>query len=128
VLLVEDELVVRRLIRDVLERSGYAVLEAQDGASALALCSVHTGAIDLLLTDVVMPQMSGRQLADQLTVERPGLRVLFTSGYADGEMGDGNHLGPDVSFVGKPFSPDELTRKVRELLDAPAASASASPA
>src|SRR5205085_11933142 len=74
VLLVEDELVVRRLVRDVLERCGYAVLEAQDGASALALCSAHAGTIDLLLTDVVMPQMSGRQLADTLTVQRPGLR------------------------------------------------------
>jgi CheY-like chemotaxis protein len=123
VLLVEDEQVVRSLVRDVLERSGYEVLEASDGASALELCSGHPGQIDLLLTDVVMPQMSGRQLAEQLTDQRPGLRVLYTSGYADGEIGggNGNTLEGDVSFVGKPFTPDELTRKVRQLLDQPAA-------
>ncbi|MDX6504414.1 MAG: two-component system, cell cycle sensor histidine kinase and response regulator CckA, partial [Gaiellaceae bacterium] len=121
VLLVEDEQVVRKLVRDVLERSGYAVLEAHDGASALKLCSGHAGHIDLLLTDIVMPQMSGRQLAEELTGQRPGLRVLYTSGYADGEMGDGTQLSGDTSFVGKPFTADELTRKVRELLDQPAA-------
>jgi CheY-like chemotaxis protein len=120
VLLVEDEHVVRRLVRDVLERSGYAVLEAPDGASALELCSEHDGQIDLLLTDVVMPQMSGRELAQELSGQRPGLRVLYTSGYTDGEMDD-DVAGGTVSFVGKPFSPDELTRKVRELLDQPAA-------
>ena len=121
VLLVEDEHVVRSLVRDVLERSGYAVLEAPDGASALELCSAHLGHIDLLLTDVVMPRMSGRQLAEQLAGQRPGLRVLFTSGYADGEMDEASPLEGGASFVGKPFSPDELTRKVRELLDRPAA-------
>jgi CheY-like chemotaxis protein len=108
-------------VRDVLERSGYAVLEAPDGASALELCSGHEGQIDLLLTDVVMPQMSGRQLAERLAGQRPGLRVLYTSGYADGQMDEASPLDGGVSFVGKPFSPDELTRKVRELLDQPAA-------
>jgi PAS domain S-box-containing protein len=121
VLLVEDEQVVRRLVRDVLERSGYEVLEAQDGATALELCSGHEGEIDLLLTDVVMPQMSGRELAEQLTGSRPGLRVLYTSGYTDGEIDEDGALDAGVSFVGKPFSPDELARKVRELLDKPAA-------
>jgi len=113
---------VRRLVRDVLERSGYEVLEAPDGPSAIELCTSHSGRIDLLLTDIVMPNMSGRRLAQELVGARPELRVLFTSGYTDGEIPNGE-LREGVSFVGKPFSPDELTRKVREVLDtdAPAA-------
>ena len=115
ILLVEDEEMIRRLVRDVLTRSGYTVYDAPAGAAALELLRSHDGEIDLLLTDVVMPGMSGPTLARLATDERPSLRVLFTSGYTNEpeEIVD----APDSAFLGKPFSPHELVAKVREVLE-----------
>ncbi|HWN20364.1 MAG TPA: PAS domain S-box protein [Gaiellaceae bacterium] len=115
ILLVEDEEMIRRLVRDVLTRSGYTVYDAPAGAPALELLRSHDGEIDLLLTDVVMPGMSGPTLAKIATEERPSLRVLFTSGYTNEpeEIVD----APDSAFLAKPFSPHELVAKVREVLE-----------
>jgi two-component system, cell cycle sensor histidine kinase and response regulator CckA len=115
ILLVEDEVGVRELVRDLLARCGYTVIEAADVNDAMALFARHQDAIDLLLTDVVMPQMNGRQLAARFLAERPALRVLYMSGYTDDQV-----LMQDVSvsaFLQKPFTPNVLARKVREVLD-----------
>jgi signal transduction histidine kinase/ActR/RegA family two-component response regulator len=122
ILLVEDEAAVRQLLREILESSGYRVLEAPHGPDALAVAEQQPDRIDLLLTDVVMPHMSGRALADRLTAARPGLRVLYMSGYNDDAI---LHHGVRESgwvLLSKPFSSDVVTRTVRAVLDgAPAA-------
>jgi two-component system, cell cycle sensor histidine kinase and response regulator CckA len=115
ILLVEDEEMIRRLVRDVLTRSGYTVYDAPAGAPALELLRSHDGEIDLLLTDVVMPGMSGPALARIATDERPSLRVLFTSGYTNEPEQIVGAL--DSAFLGKPFSPQALVAKVREVLE-----------
>jgi two-component system, cell cycle sensor histidine kinase and response regulator CckA len=115
ILLVEDEEMIRRLVRDVLTRSGYTVYDAPAGAPALELLRNHDGEIDLLLTDVVMPGMSGPALARIATDERPSLRVLFTSGYTNEPEQIVGAL--DSAFLGKPFSPQALVAKVREVLE-----------
>jgi CheY-like chemotaxis protein len=119
VLLVEDEAVVRDLLHEVLETAGYVVLEAHDGIHALELAEGHPSAIDLLLTDVVMPKMSGRELAERFRAQRPGAKVLYTSGYTDGVIGENGVLEAGTEFLQKPFSFAELTQKVRNVLDAP---------
>jgi CheY-like chemotaxis protein len=117
ILLVEDDERVRELARHVLQIRGYSLLEARDGQKALQVAAGHGGAIHLLLTDVIMPGMSGRDLAAQLTQARPGLKVLFMSGYTDEAIAHQGVLDPGVAFVEKPFSPAGLARKVREVLD-----------
>jgi PAS domain S-box-containing protein len=117
VLIVEDEDAVRRLAERILRSAGYKILSAASGGDALVLCEKHSGTIDLLLTDVVMPQMSGRELADRLTMARQGLKVLYMSGYTDNAIIHHGVLDPGIRFVGKPFSAAELTRKVREALE-----------
>jgi CheY-like chemotaxis protein len=117
VLVVEDENAVRSLVRGVLESNGYSVLEARHGGDALSLCDLHKGSIHLLLTDVVMPQMSGRELAEYLSPLRRGMKVLYMSGYTDDALGEHRVLDPSVPFIKKPFTPDALARKVREVLD-----------
>lgn len=115
ILLVEDEEMIRRLVRNVLMRSGYTVYDAPAAPDALELLRHHGGEIDLLLTDVVMPGMSGPSLAKIASDERPSLRVLFTSGYTNEPE---EVLGaPDTAFLGKPFSPQDLVAKVREVLE-----------
>ncbi|MBI1967608.1 MAG: PAS domain S-box protein [Gemmatimonadetes bacterium] len=119
ILLAEDEEAVRRVARETLTRHGYTVLQAPAGAVALALAGNYQDAIHLLLTDVVMPGMSGRQLADRLTALRPGLKVLYMSGYTDDAIVREGRLEPGLAYLQKPFRPDALARKVREVLDAP---------
>jgi len=118
VLLVEDEEAVRRLARLVLEKRGYAVLEAGSAEDAQSIVASRAGAIDLLLTDSIMPGMSGPALAQQLRSQRPGLKVLFMSGYTDDAIVRHGLLGVTEAFLQKPFTPDSLARKVREVLDA----------
>ena len=117
ILLVEDELVVRRLVAEILESTGYSVLQAGDGPSALELLRRHTGPLDLLVTDVVMPGMSGPDVAGAVAAMRPGTRVLYISGYTDASVGQHGVLEPGIAFLQKPFDADDLTRKVREVLD-----------
>jgi PAS domain S-box-containing protein len=121
VLLVEDEDVVRNLVREILERNGYAVLEARHGAEALELGRGFSDPIHLLVTDVVMPKMSGRELAERLVSIHPETRVLYMSGYTDGAIGQQGVLDPQTELLQKPFSFDDLAQKVRKVLDAPPA-------
>jgi two-component system cell cycle sensor histidine kinase/response regulator CckA len=117
VLLVEDEEAVRSLVCKVLRASGYTVLESLNPADALRIAREHPDPIHLLLTDVVMPQMSGREVANQVIVLRPSTKVLFISGYTDDAIVHHGVLDPKTAFLHKPFSPDALARKVREVLD-----------
>ena len=122
VLLVEDEEVVREMAMEILRESGYHVLQAKDGArGAASWRAQYDGEIHLMLTDVVMPQMSGRELAEQLTPLRPDMKVLYMSGYTDDAIVHHGVLEEGTAFIGKPFSIEALARKVRETLDAPVA-------
>ncbi|MBY0228788.1 MAG: response regulator, partial [Gemmataceae bacterium] len=117
VLLVEDDGDVRALAERILQACGYSVLRARDGEEALALAERHAGPIDLLLTDVVMPRLGGGRLAEALAAARPGLRVLFMSGYADDAVVRHGVLERGAPFLHKPFTLSGLARKVREVLD-----------
>jgi PAS domain S-box-containing protein len=123
ILLVEDALRVRAVVREILEMNGYHVLEARHGAEAIEISERHRGPIHLMVTDVVMPQMSGRELAQRLLPVRPDLRVLYMSGYTDDAIVRHGVLGAGMAFLSKPFTPDALAVKVRELLDSPPAPA-----
>jgi len=118
VLLVEDEEIVRGLTTKILQQAGYTVLAARGGEQALQLCAEQEHKIDLLLTDVVMPGASGKEVAEQMTRLMPGIRVLFMSGYTDEAIVHHGVLDSDVEFIQKPFTPFSLSRKVREVLDA----------
>jgi two-component system CheB/CheR fusion protein len=116
ILMVEDEDSVRKLGRMILETSGYVVLDARNGREGLALCKIHPGPIDLLVTDVVMPELGGRELAQGALKLRPGIKVIFLSGHTqDVVLKEGVKQG--AAFLRKPFSPVELAQKVREVLD-----------
>ena len=119
VLLVEDENAVRGLSKLVLESHGYTVLEARNGQEAIDLAEHDARMIHLLVTDVVMPVMSGRQLAERMAVSRPGMRVLYISGYTDEAVLPLNVPETRIAFLQKPFSPIDLVQKVREVLDSP---------
>jgi CheY-like chemotaxis protein len=118
ILLVEDEVAVRSLVRETLHAYGYNVLEAQGATHAISIFEQHTGPIHLLLTDVVMPQMSGKELAKQLTQVHPNAAVLFMSGYTDNAIVRHGVLDGNTNFLQKPFTPKALATKVREVLDA----------
>jgi PAS domain S-box-containing protein len=120
ILLVEDEAEVRTLSREVLVQLGYRVLEVAEPAEAQRLAVQPQSAIDLLVTDVVMPQMSGPELAAHLTARFPGLRVLHVSGYTSDALVSRGISASDIALLQKPFTPGELARKVREVLDTPA--------
>ena len=117
ILLVEDEVEVRKLAVRVLERQGYTVLEARDGEEALLLCQHKKGAIHLILTDVVMPQMGGPDLVKQLRQARQDFKVLYMSGYTDNSITHHGVLEKGMNYIQKPFTIDGLMRKVREVLD-----------
>jgi CheY-like chemotaxis protein len=119
ILIVEDETPLRMLARTVLESCGYSVLDAVGGSQALAVSAGHDGAIDLLLADVVMPVLNGRQVAEALLRERPGLKVLYTSGYTDDMVLRYGVSQASVAYLPKPFTPVELAQAVRRTLDQP---------
>ena len=118
VLLVEDETQVRALMRNVLARAGYEVIDAPDPEAALAASGRARHEIDLLVTDVIMPKMSGRRLAERLVEARPSMKVLYVSGYTEDAIGHHGVLEPGIELLQKPITPDLLLRRVRELLDA----------
>jgi two-component system, cell cycle sensor histidine kinase and response regulator CckA len=117
VFLVEDEDGVRALSRHVLVSFGYTILEAANGVDALRLAAEHAGPIDLLVSDVVMPCMGGRELANRLTAIRPGLKVPFLSGHTDDAVVRHGILAADVAFLQKPFTPASLAAKVRDVIE-----------
>jgi len=128
ILVVEDEAAVRAVVCRALRAHGYTVLEAEDAARALQLASPPDLHLDLLLTDVVMPGLSGTALAQRLLEERPDLRVVFMSGYTDEALGRHGVLEPGTRFIQKPFASDDLLRVVRDALDAPGHRGTGAPA
>jgi CheY-like chemotaxis protein len=118
VLVVEDEAAVRWLVRGVLESTGYRVLEARHGFDALMVCHQYKEPIDLVLTDVVMPEMSGRELVERLALLQPDTKVLYMSGYTDDSLVHHGVLETGIAFLQNPFMPQALARKVRDVLDA----------
>ncbi len=118
VLLVEDEEEVRKVVREFLQARGYSVLEAADGPQAIRLAATPNGALHLLLTDMVMPVMSGTDLAERIRRTHPGIKVLYMSGYASRGARQNQNLDPQAPFLEKPFSGETLARKLREVLDA----------
>jgi CheY-like chemotaxis protein len=121
VLVVEDDDAIRSLARDILQMHGYGVLEARHGADAVWICDSYDQPIHLLITDVVMPHMSGRELAERLSAMRPDMRVLYVTGYSEDAVGQRRDLAPGVELLHKPFPPAALVRRVRAVLDAPRA-------
>jgi CheY-like chemotaxis protein len=120
VLVVEDEDSVRLLLTQILRRRGYQVLEASSGAEALSIFERQAGEIHMVLTDMVMPAMTGRELANRLAQIQPDVKVIFMSGYTDDVLVRTGALGPGMSFLQKPLRSEALAAKVREALDSPA--------
>jgi CheY-like chemotaxis protein len=117
ILLVDDEDIVRALTRQILEGGGYEIIEARNGIEALSVFEKPGCKIDLMITDVEMPQMGGRELAKRLATKHPSTRILFTTGYLDDETIRSDEQEFGTNFIEKPFTPESLTQKVRELLD-----------
>jgi len=116
-LIVENESAIRALLQVALSRNGYTVLTAESGRKALELVRNHTGAIHLLITDVIMPDMDGPELVRHLSTIRPDTRTLFMSGYMDNTLGERGILATNANFIQKPFSPRAIAQRVREILD-----------
>jgi PAS domain S-box-containing protein len=117
ILVVEDEVNLRRLTRQFLDNQGYTVVEAADGAAAVQICVAHQGTIHLLLTDVIMPGMNGRELAQRVSEIRPNMKVLYMSGYTENAIGHNGTLDAGITLLQKPFTLHALKAKVREVLD-----------
>jgi DNA-binding NtrC family response regulator len=117
ILVVEDDPLIRKLATRVLERLGYTVLQAENGFSAMEVVRCHAGEIMLLLSDVVMPLMNGQVLAERLLAARPGLKVLYVSGYTDNLLVHQEVEDRSVAFLQKPYTPSSLAQKVRDVLD-----------
>ena len=117
VLVVENESAIRTLVQIALERHGYTVLAAESGADALKISENHPGSIDLLITDVIIPDMNGPEISRQLALSRPRVSTLFMSGYMDDALTDHGLRVGHVDFIEKPFSPRVLAQRVREILD-----------
>lgn len=116
ILLVEDETALREVTSEYLRAKGYKIVEARNGEAALEICRSHTGPIDLLITDIVMPGSSGPIVAKQLAEMRPGLRTIYTSGYTDRTLAPGL-VGPNAVFLQKPFNLDTLAYKIQAMLN-----------
>ena len=117
VMIVEDDEMVRSLVRETLEREGYKLLDTSDPVEALRMAQNFRGPIQLLITDVVMPRVNGRELAEQICSQRPDIKVLYMSGYTDSAIVNSGILQKEVAFLQKPFTPTALTHKVREVLE-----------
>ena len=117
ILVVEDDPLIRKLAARVLERLGYTVLQAENGFFAMEVVRCHPGEIMLLLSDVVMPLMNGQALAERLLAARPGLKVLYVSGYTDNLLVQREVEDRSVAFLQKPYTPSSLAQKVRDVLD-----------
>ena len=117
ILLVEDDEMVRTLVRETLVREGYKVMDFADPLEARRKSDTHKGPVHLLITDVVMPRLSGRELAGQIMSRRPAMKVLYMSGYTDNAVINSGILQTEVAFLQKPFTPASLTEKVREVLE-----------
>jgi DNA-binding NtrC family response regulator len=126
VLVVEDSEAVRNMLCRILRINGYKVMEAPNGEAALKLFSEHAAILDMLISDVVMPEMSGIELASKLRESHPSMRVLLMSGYSGTAMTRHGELQSDFPFLEKPFNPDTVARKVREVLDQPTRAAAVS--
>jgi CheY-like chemotaxis protein len=118
VLVVEDETGIRALVRKILERQGYRVLDAAQADAAIRLCEEFRGPIQLVITDVVMPEMGGREMVEKLAEIRPGIKVLYVSGYTDDPQVYAAHIAQGSAFLQKPFTLGALLDKVREVLEA----------
>jgi len=116
ILVVENGNILRPLLCEILRREGYTVLEAEDGAEALRLWDAYLGTIDVVVTDVVMPNLSGKQLVERLRLLKPDLKVIYMSGYESSILAAGNNFGSNATFLQKPFRPAELSKTVREIL------------
>jgi CheY-like chemotaxis protein len=119
VLVVEDEKPVQKMVRGILTRLGYSVLEAGEGQEALELCGSHTAPIHLMVTDVVMPGMAGPDLARAVKILRPETKIVFMSGYTENSMLQHELIEPDANFLQKPFTPEEFAQRIRDVLDRP---------
>jgi CheY-like chemotaxis protein len=117
ILVVEDEKPVQKMVRGILTRLGYTVLEAGEGQQALEVCGSHRAPIDLMVTDVVMPGMAGPDLARAVKILRPETKIIFMSGYTENSMLQHELIDPETNFLQKPFTPEEFAQRVRHVLD-----------
>jgi len=117
ILVVEDDEEVRKLAKRILEKQGYKILDGSQGNEAIQICEEHKGPIHMMVTDVVMPGMSGRELANRLMSVHPEMKVLYMSGYTDDAIVHHGVLDPGIAYIQKPFAPDTFASKVRQILD-----------